>query len=206
MFHVQHFKVVIRAIHTMAKYDCKLNTFQSPGTAVSLVTLVNKIGKFLVGAYIELDEEDKEKAVSRFLIVFQMNVKMKVNKLAIVTRVKNRRGKKEDIPTTEDVKKLAEYLDREREACYLELSKEFSDKKWLYLLELTSMSILVFNRKRVGDTQNIEISDFLNREIFAENTDDELSNEAIKSRLQIRGKLYRTVPVLITKFAVLFYW
>lgn len=62
-------------------------------------------------------------------------------------------------------------------------------------------SILLFNRRRIGEMQNILQSEFLEREIIADvkgsDTLPEEIKNLIKSRMQIRGKLNRTVPVLL---------
>lgn len=78
------------------------------------------------------------------------------------------------------------------------LNERFSHGDWLHLAKLTLMSVLVFNRKRVGDTQNILVKQFEKREIVAKHKDvHEETKKMIKSRMMIRGKLYRTVPCLL---------
>lgn len=69
------------------------------------------------------------------------------------------------------------------------------------------MSILVYNRKRVGDGEKILV-DYHRRDVIMDNTDPDdlaaipdLAKKLVKSRLQIRGKLYSTIPVLL-KFDV----
>jgi len=63
------------------------------------------------------------------------------------------------------------------------------------------ISILLFNRRRVGEMQNITISDFKDREMIDKQTNSEIIpadiKELIKSRMKIRGKLNRTVPALL---------
>lgn len=93
--------------------------------------------------------------MTRFLKVFQKDVKLKINKLVAMNQADLSRWRNENIPTTNDVEKLATYLDQERDACFTELTQQYSCETWLYLAQLTSMSVLVFNRKRAGDTQNI---------------------------------------------------
>lgn len=197
LYNAKYCNAVITAIHIVAKYDDNLKAFKSPGTAAALVTLVNTIGDHLKVEYIRLDNNVKKKNVSRFLKVFHHDSKTKINKMVTINRLKARREKPENIPTTDDVEKLATYLDKERTACFLTLSEKYLKQNWRRLVELTSMSILVFNRKRVGDTQNVLLSEYNNREFVNNHKSPESSNDIIKSRMQIRGKLYRTVPVLL---------
>lgn len=65
------------------------------------------------------------------------------------------------------------------------------------------MTILIFNRRRAGEMRNITITEFRERELVADQPDmiseaisEEMKNQ-IKSRMQIRGKLDRDVPVLL---------
>lgn len=199
LYHVSRIKTVVGAIQQIAGFDLVTKEFKSPGTASTFVTLVNKIGERLALELMQQDDEEKEKAVNKFLIVFQNEAKIKINKAVSVTQINVRRDKTEILPSTEDIGRLAAYLDREREISFAKLSKEFSYDEWMQLTNLTSMSVLVFNRKRVGDTQNILLKEFEKREFISQHKhaipDETL--EMIKSRMMIRGKLYRTVPVLL---------
>lgn len=199
LYHVKYCNTVIEAIRVIAKFDVKSKTFESPGTAAALVTLINAIGDLLIVESMIMEDEDKEKMVERFLKVFQKYAKLKINKIVTVNQLKARREKSENIPSTDDVCRLATFLDREREICFMELTELYSFENWLYLAQLTLMSVLVFNRKRVGDTQNILVSDFRRREIITERCDTvpQRTRDTIKSRITTRGKLYRTVPVLL---------
>lgn len=130
-----------------------------------------------------------EKQVERFLKAFQKDVKTKVNKLVAVQQSKARRQRKENIPSTHDVNQLVTYIDGERDKCLAELAETYSQKKWLYLSKLTMASILLFNRRRTGETQNMIAS--------SDNTVPDRIKAVVKSRMQVRGKLERTVPVLL---------
>lgn len=163
--------------------------------------LVNNIGQVVVIEYMKLDDENEEKTAERFLKVFQKDAKLEI--LKMVTKTKNKAGRKktDNIPSSDDVTKLATYLDHERGACFFKLTKQYSYATWLLLAKLTLMSVLVFNRKRVGETGNILVSEFKQREIIADHIDNSLlpesTKEMIKSRMIIRGKLDVDVPVLL---------
>src|SRR5262249_22753542 len=107
IYHVKYCNTVIGAIRIVAKFDSKLKQFKSPSTASTLVTLINAIGELLVVESMKADDIEKERSVSRFLKVFQKDVKTKINKLIAVTVAKLRREKKVVIPTTNDISRLA---------------------------------------------------------------------------------------------------
>lgn len=202
LYDSSHCDAVVGAIHSIAGFDSTLKSFKSPGTAQALVTLVNNIGETVLIQYMKLKLIAKEDTATRFLRVFMMDAKLKILKMAIATKNQNRRRKTTDnIPCLNDVYKLATYLDEKRDACYIELTKRYSYAKWFLLAKLTLMSILAYNRKRVGDTQNILLSYFNKRQIVADHRDSSLisesSKEMIKSRMIIRGKKDFDVPLLL---------
>lgn len=90
----------------------------------------------------------------------QFDISVAINKRVLDQQCKMRREKQLNIPTTEDIKKFSMYLDREREQCFNELSENYSFDKWSHLMDLTVTSIIVFNRRRTGEVQNIQLKDF----------------------------------------------
>lgn len=201
LYHVKHCNAVVGAIRAIAGFDSTLKTIRSPGTASTLVTLVNNIGQVVIIEYMKLEEENKENTAARFLTVFRKESKLKILKMVIATKKKIRRKKTDNIPIADDVAKFTTYLDDEREACFIELTNQYSYRKWLLLSKLTLLSVLVFNRRRVGDTQNILLSEFNEREIIADHRDSsllpEFSKDMIKSRMVVRGKKEWDLPVLL---------
>lgn len=204
LFHVKHCNTVVDAIRSMGKFDVETKRFKSPGTAATTVTLINAIGDLLLVETMKLDDPEKERDVERFLKVFKKDVRTKINKLVAVSRLDNKQHKKENIPTTADVGKLAKYLDSEREACFSRLTLRYVYADWLRLSQLTMASILVYNRRRAGEMQNLLLEDFVRRDIVADQCDmllneiPESAKRVIKSRLTVRNKLgKRKVPVLL---------
>lgn len=206
IYEIRHCNLVVEVIRSIGKFDPVAKLYGAPSTAASLITLINNIGKLLIIEWMKRDEREKESSVQRFLTVFQKDIKNKISKLVRVTQIKIKREKKENLPKTDDIRMLADYLDSERDSAFIQLKQMCSAKIWLKLAELTLMSIIVLNRKRVGDAETVILTDFQNREIIDEHTDPSILadipeevRELIKSRMSVRGKLYRTVPILLTK-------
>lgn len=130
LFHVKKCNTVIETILKVARFDCKMKTFQSPSTAATTVTLVNAIAELLLVETMKPDNPEKETIVTRFSTVFQKEARVKINKIVAVAKEKSIRDRNENIPSTEDITTLAEYLDSERD-----LSRSYSDDKWKYLSE-----------------------------------------------------------------------
>lgn len=105
----------------------------------------------------------------------------------------------------EDIKKLRDYLFRERKYALKDFRENISLTNWLKLAELTLTSVQLFNRRRAGEVERILIEDFercqtveqSNKDLFRSLSD--MSKEIAKKyiRFTIRGKLYRTVGVIV---------
>lgn len=204
LLQVKHCNVAIEAVRIVSKFDQKTNTYGSPTTATVLVTLIKAIGDLLVIERMKQDDQEQENIAQRFLKVFTKDAKLKINKSAYLAIETAKLDRDEDIPSTDDVGRFADYLERLRNKCYAELSQQFSYDKWKKLSELTLASILVFNRKRVGESDRIPLKAFEKRIIIAEQRDKlvddavpESTSQLIKSKLRIGGKLDRRVPVLL---------
>lgn len=120
------------------------------------------------------------------------------------TQVMNRRQKKIELPQTEDIKILSNYVEKQVEDNWALLEKGFSEYAWRDLAEATLIYIQVFNRKRAGELERLLISDFKNKQSVPD--DDEAYHKLSKSsqqvakqyvRIEIRGKLNRVVPILL---------
>ncbi|XP_011869393.1 PREDICTED: uncharacterized protein LOC105562869, partial [Vollenhovia emeryi] len=89
---------------------------------------------------------------------------------------------------------------------YKALNEQFSKKAWHDLAASALISIQLFNRRRAGEIERILIKDFKNHQKIDENTVGEaylkFSIEEKRAaqkyvRFTIRGKLNRTIPVLL---------
>lgn len=98
-------------------------------------------------------------------------------------------------------------MEKKRTEAYVALKESFSHEKWNTLAELTLTSIHVFNRRRAGEIERAYIEDFQSYEKINKNMYSDiyklLSEEDTKIaekyvRFCIRGKLGRTIPVLLS--------
>lgn len=202
----KYYDSVVAAIKVIAEYDTSTHLFKHPAVASSIVTAVRQIAEILIAEYIKQDDEERQKKTENFLKLFDSDINASILKAVSNTLAKMRRDKDINLPSMEDVKLLFEYLELERTACFERLSQNYSYADWVKLSELTMATIIVFNRRRTGETENIEISNFGKREVFNENTYQQLystlsdDSERLADhfrRMKIRGKKGRTVSVLL---------
>ncbi|KAG4069834.1 hypothetical protein HA402_010388 [Bradysia odoriphaga] len=208
LYHPKYFDRMVEAIQAVARFDGEKNEYGAPATASSCVTLVKKIGAILISEYIKRDDQEHQRLAKNFMTVMNIDIHNMINKTVNENQSKMRRRRVVNLPSLADLKLLNEYIQSESYVCYDKLSKSFDYKNWVYLSKLTMISILIFNRKRVGDVENITLDDYQYKEEMSENTNQELfaslSDEAKNlarrySRMRVRGKLNRTVPVLLNQ-------
>lgn len=208
---------VIDAIAVVARIDRLTNSCGAPAVAENLVTYIKQIGTILEAEYVKTGNEEGLKHVINFLKVYKTETPDSINKIAMECQAKVKRQKVVILPMTDDIQKFISYLRVERKKCFAVLSKRFVLSEWLNGLKLVAVYLLVFNRRRVGDIQNILVSDLDKLENIDKGSDKEefnlLDDNGKKIagnyyRFQIRGKLNRIVAViasadLITELKIL---
>lgn len=113
------------------------------------------------------------------------------------------------LPLSEDILKLQKFLQTSSELAAKALEDwRFSKGHWELLNKLTLAKIVMFNRRRGGETERIEVVHHENRRNQSEQAPKEVEDSLSKtekvllttlSRVEIRGKKGRTVAVLLTE-------
>ncbi|KAG5872851.1 hypothetical protein JTB14_017532 [Gonioctena quinquepunctata] len=196
---------VLIAINVSAKYTESENSYEAPSVAFSLGTLLKQIGNMLITESIKDHNDLTKKNTEDFLKVFAQEVNINVNRIVAETQLKMQRRKNIILPSMEDIRKLCDYLTTERNLALNDVKKMISLATWLKLAELTLTSIQLFNRRRAGEVERMKIEDFEAYQTIEESNADlfkslsNISKQIARKyiRFTIRGKLNRTVPVLL---------
>lgn len=202
LYQPKFYKSVIEAIRTVGKFDPVKKYYGAPSTSKAAVTLVRAVGTMLVSEYITKEDAESQTRTENFNKLFNSGVTTSVSKGFYRTQIKMKREKIEKLPSTEDIRLLAKYINQQLKVCYVNLSKQFSLQAYTNLACMTIASLIVFNRRRTGEAQNILTKDYHRREYLDDKWVATLSVEDQNlakqySRMKIRGKLGRTVPCLI---------
>ncbi|XP_029157970.1 uncharacterized protein LOC114930372 isoform X2 [Nylanderia fulva] len=197
----------ICAINKVAKYNSETKMYETPAVAANLSTLLKHIGNILIIECIKKENVEKKRQVKDFLKLLVVDVGTSINTTVVETQTAHKRRKKINLPTLEDIRKLYSHLEEKRSDAYKELYQSFSYCHWISLAEATLTSIHVFNRSRAGEIERILIEDFNSYEKLNKNMHSDMyqslstENKKIAQkyvRFCIRGKLGRTVPVLLS--------
>lgn len=196
----------LRAIHMLAHLNEETGNFDIPTVAFSLGTLIKCIGNILTNECIINHDDIKRKHTKQFLSLFSQEVAIKINRAVTESQVEMRRRKTVQLPSTNDIKKLYVHLNKRRDEAFIKLKHKFTSTDWNTLAETTLLSIQVFNRRRPGEMERVLIDDFKCYEGLDNETRSEFSSilnteqDADRYvRFLIRGKLNRTVPVILDK-------
>ncbi|XP_074102466.1 uncharacterized protein LOC141529696 isoform X1 [Cotesia typhae] len=187
----EYIDTIVKAIEIVARINRMENNCGAPSSALNLVTYLKHIRKIYESELAKKNDKDGLDRVIRFKKVYKNEVPDSINKIAMEGQSKIKRQKIVMLPMTEDIGRLIYYLKTERKRCFKILEKSFNLLEWLNGLKLVSAFLLVFNRRRVGDIQNILISDFSRIECIDKKKDLEEFNLLDESGKKIAQKFFR---------------
>jgi len=157
---------------------------------------------------IKRKDPEKKKQVKDFLKLLVVDVGTNVNRTVMETQSTQKRHKKVNLPSAEDIKRLYDHLKEKRIQAFMALQQSFSNYHWISLAEVTLTSIHVFNKRRAGEIERVLIEDFNNYEKIHEGMYSDMYSSLSKKnkeiaekyiRFCIRSKLGRIMPVLLSK-------
>ncbi|XP_074109271.1 uncharacterized protein LOC141534028 [Cotesia typhae] len=204
LFHPKCIQTVINAIGQIARINYLKNTCEVPAVALNVVTYIRQIAVMLETEYVVREEDQLQKQVANFLKVYNSEMSIAVNKVANESQAQLKRHKVVILPMSEDIQKLIIYIKTVKKIHFTNLKETF-DQSWLAASKLVAAYLLVFNRRRVGDVQNITVSDIDRLQSIDKHADKEeynaLDDEGKKIarnyyRIEIRGKLNKDVAVI----------
>ncbi|CAH2088995.1 unnamed protein product [Euphydryas editha] len=211
IFNPQIYGTVIKSLRIVANWDITTMTFKTPAVASNLATLVTKCCKKFRTECIKIQDEQRKKLAENFLLLWQEEVPVLINKKALENQFDKRQSKKIVLPSKEDVKRLYDYLNNECNICLEILKDEFNFNAWKLLTQCTLISIQIFNRRRAGEIERLLIANYQTKQDLTEHIDKELYKKLADTtknfakqfvRLTIRGKRGRPVSVLLNPLAV----
>ncbi|XP_024875325.1 uncharacterized protein LOC112456803, partial [Temnothorax curvispinosus] len=198
----------LKAVRNLAGLNESGTGFKTPSLATSLGTLLKQLCKRCITIMIKRRDKIRRKLAEEFLSLLTEDYAFSIARTAVETQLRKKRHSTVLLPTKDDIKKLETYLSDRMKTAYDSLKEKFSVIAWEALAEGCLLSIQLFNRRRPGEIERALIEDFQNYQEVNKNTIGaayvSLSNDEKKAaekyvRFTMRGKLGRTVPVLLHK-------
>ncbi|KAL7877386.1 hypothetical protein SRHO_G00040290 [Serrasalmus rhombeus] len=195
----------VKAVKLTCGYDSETNKFLIPSLANKLGNTLVKVSKLLKAQGLISNNDKLVKNASEFQDVHQE----KWNELISATALRNIREAKWNVPTlmpfTEDVQKMHAYLTQVQDEWYNSLSESPSTKAWMELAKVCLAQIILFNRRREGEVASMPLSAFSSRDTSDPHVEVDWALSEVEkklcrhfSRIVIRGKRGRPVPILLT--------
>ncbi|XP_066585722.1 uncharacterized protein [Prorops nasuta] len=206
IFNPKFYDTFIKAVNIIGRYDQTKELYLSPKTAATIGTLISDIGQHWISECIKYNNVQKQTNAENFLKIKKANYTAEVSKTVLESQTQIRRHKKTVLPSVNDIKKLTKFLLTRRNEAHKKLQEKFVLTAWHALAETTLITIQLFNRRRPGEMERILLDDFNNYQRISKNENPEeyaslskRGREVAKRyvRFQIRGKLGRTVSVLL---------
>ncbi|XP_043275397.1 uncharacterized protein [Venturia canescens] len=206
VFYPKNYDAVISAIQSLAGLNETQTGFRVPSLATALGTLLKQVGKLCVSKYIKDQNKENQILTEDFIKLLTEDYGSSIARTALETCAREKRNKKIVLPTNEDLTKLQMFLRDKIKQNFSALEEKFNRQAWTDLASSVLVSLLLFNRRRPGELERIYIEDYRSHEkIGAHNIGPEYDNLSMEQknsaahyvRFEIRGKLVRTVAVLV---------
>jgi hypothetical protein len=199
-------EVVVPATRALCKYDDSTNGYGNPSLAIKIGHLLKKCARIKKSASLISGDSIYGKQADDFLNLIENEWTDEVSSCALQTLKSNKMNKAQILPLTEDIMKLQGYLQNLRNSSVETLQKKFSKSAYDTLNQVTLARLVLFNRRRGGETQRVTVEAYVSRRNKTSNLQEveeyltpvEKMLCATFSRIEIRGKKGRTVPVLLT--------
>lgn len=128
LYDPKFYDVAIVAVNSVAGFDEEKNIYKIPSVAFNLGTYIKHIGELFINECIKNHDPIKMKATENFLKLLKQDYGISVNRTVLETQMQRKRQKKIILPSTEDIRKLDDYLIERRQRAYNNLMKEYSYK------------------------------------------------------------------------------
>ncbi|GAA6078014.1 uncharacterized protein LOC125141181 isoform X1 [Tachysurus ichikawai] len=201
----QNYMKTVKAVRHACGYDYQTNTYRTPSLAKKLGISLMKLSKLTKAKALI----NKDVYLAQKVTGFQDVHKERWCDLISATAARNIEELKWNAPTvlpfTKDVQKLHTFLDKTQDECIKQLSSVSSTKYWSELAKTILTQIILFNRRREGEVSSMPLSAFLTRDTTDPHVEVDWALSEVEkklcrhfSRIVIRGKRGRPVPVLLT--------
>ncbi|XP_023310218.1 uncharacterized protein LOC111691497 [Anoplophora glabripennis] len=203
------FQIIIKCVSKIGCYNSETDMFESPTVAINFGTLLKKCCDL---AYIHLiqkpntNDQRKEVKVLKTLVTSQWANEISAQ---ASTNLNSKKWNKEDLlPLTSDLVKLNNFLKATAEDMYDKLkTDETNSLAYNCLKDVLYIQIILLNRKRPAEVAQLKVETYksINLDYKGINEFESCLTEIEKmllssySRIVIRGKRGRGVPILLSK-------
>ncbi|XP_049340191.1 uncharacterized protein LOC111192507 isoform X2 [Astyanax mexicanus] len=199
------FQTVVNATRTISGFKASQNEYKTPSLACKIGYSLKKAAGILVGESLITGNTSTERDAKTFIEVMETQWNTYVSGRALNTLKTAKWNKDELIPLTEDIMKLQKHLKVLEKDALDGLSAAPNVSDWTKLSQSLLTQIILFNRRREGEASKLLMATYQTRnrtpahpEVYESLSKLEKSLVNNFTRLEIRGKRERKVPLLLT--------
>ena len=202
------FRQVTGAVRKLCKYETETCKFGTPSLALKIGHSLNKCASHLKSSALQMNDENLKRQATEFMELYSSDWASEVSTMALRTLYNKKFNQGNKIPLAQDLQLLNTHLQEKACETMEQVEHETSQEAWRELNEVTLAQLVLFNRRRGGEVERIQLACYMEgiarknemqEEVAAGLTNFEKSLAASLLRLEIRGKRGRRVPVLLTK-------
>jgi hypothetical protein len=202
----QKFPAVVKCTRTLCGYKEDTNSYANPSLALKLGHSLKKCAKVKKSMALIEGNEELSRHSDAFYTLCENEWSDSISSSALQTLMTNKANKSQGLPLTEDIKKLQSLLKGKTRELVVLLQKSVTKSVWDDLNQVTLARLVMFNRRRGGEAERVTLQDFCEKR--SKNDSLKEIEDSLKplerllcktfSRLEIRGKRGRIVPILLT--------
>ena len=203
------YKTCVEAVRNMCGIDMVKGSCNTPSTALKVGHALKKCAKILKSKALQTEDESLKKRACSFIDLLDEDWATDISTVVLQTMAVKRFNRPKRLPLTKDIQKLHAYLEERAQDLHKQLSESQTENMpvWRDLSEVTLAQIVLFNRRRGGEAQRIEVEQ-VQQGLSAKNLQEEIMHGLSRfeqalakklERIEIRGKRGRRVPVLLTE-------
>lgn len=205
LMHPSCIDTVRKAIDIVAGLKEESGIYAHPTNARALSTEFKKILEVMLSEC-DKNEDDKARKLTKALVRrYTLELAPYINRVCKLSENRFSRLKgMNSLPENKEIEDYLEYLTKRAGFHLNKLKTRYEFEDWNNLCKYTLVALAVFNRKRPGEIQRIELEEFDKRECISEKDFMNLTErEKIQAdkyvRVAFRGKLGNTTALLIDK-------
>ncbi|XP_029985631.1 uncharacterized protein LOC115416058 isoform X4 [Sphaeramia orbicularis] len=200
------FKFVVNVAKKLTEFSPGKNEYGKPSTAVKIGFCLKGAVQVLIGQALMNDDDLEEKRGKKFLELLDKNWKCDVSVSAHQSIQEKRWNKQDDIPLTRDVMTLRNHLRMVEDKARDELTQQQSLMAYRTLNETVLAQVIVFNKRREGEASRLTVEAYkkactnpINQDIYETLSPLEKELSKLLTRIEVRGKRSRKVPIFLTE-------
>jgi isopentenyldiphosphate isomerase len=199
------FSDVLAAVKAVCGFNESNHSFTAPSLCLKLGHAMKKCALIVKAGGLQRQDDVAVKKADEFVQLCKMEWSDAVSSHAIRTMQQRQWNAPKRLPIAEDISKLRHQIDGKSEFYKSALEATPDARHWHELAKVTLVKVMLFNRRRSGEIERIpltayqQITNSFDQDVVASLSQWEQELCRKLSRMEIRGKRGRKVPVLLTE-------